>query len=66
MLNGKPPFFEGDLAYQHVHNAPKPLEGIPAVMNDIVLKCLMKQRDQRWKNGTQLAIALEESGLAPG
>ena len=64
MLSGKPPFCEGDLAYQHVHNAPKPLEGIPVAMNDIVLKCLKKERNERWKNGTELAKALEESGLA--
>jgi serine/threonine-protein kinase len=64
MLSGKPPFHEGDLAYQHVHNEPRPLDGVAPAMAEIVLKCLAKDRDRRWKNGSDLAKALEDSGLA--
>ena len=60
LLSGKPPFYEGDLAYQHIHVEPKPIKDIPPPLQDIVLKCLKKRPDDRWPDASKLADALEE------
>ncbi|MGI8907314.1 MAG: protein kinase domain-containing protein [Candidatus Sumerlaeaceae bacterium] len=61
--NGRPPFTEGDLAYQHIHVMPKPIEGIPDSLNEIIMRCLEKDRDQRWANAGEIQKAFEQSGL---
>ncbi|HPB32182.1 MAG TPA: protein kinase, partial [Candidatus Sumerlaeota bacterium] len=38
LLCGRPPFCEGDLAYQHLHVDPIPIAGIPDIVMTIVLK----------------------------
>jgi tetratricopeptide (TPR) repeat protein len=61
--NGRPPFTEGDLAYQHIHVMPKAIEGVPDILNEIILKCLEKVRDKRWARSADIQKALENSGL---
>ena len=58
MLAGRPPFTEGDIAYQHCRVAPRPIEGIPDELNAIILKCLAKDREQRWSSAGELEQAL--------
>ncbi|MCX7624725.1 MAG: tetratricopeptide repeat protein [Candidatus Sumerlaeaceae bacterium] len=58
LLAGKPPFREGDIAYQHCRVAARPIPGIPEELNQIILKCLEKDRDQRWASAGELAQAL--------
>ena len=65
LLNGKPPFYEGDLAYQHIHVEPKPIKNIPPLLQEIVLKCLKKKPDDRWVDAVDLAKALEEFLASP-
>lgn len=50
MLSGRPPFTQGDLAYQHLHKEPEPIEGIPVELWTVVSKCLAKEKEQRWEN----------------
>jgi tetratricopeptide (TPR) repeat protein len=50
LSSGRPPFVEGDLAYQHINVDPKPIEDVPPEWNDIVQKCLAKDREDRWEN----------------
>ncbi len=59
LLTGRPPFTEGDLAYQHLHVEPKPMEGIPPELQEIVFKCLRKNREDRWETADQLADTLD-------
>jgi serine/threonine-protein kinase len=59
LLNGKPPFFEGDLAYQHLHKPPDPIAGCPVPLWEIIAKCLGKEREQRWSSADEIVEALK-------
>jgi eukaryotic-like serine/threonine-protein kinase len=48
LINGRPPFTEGDLAYQHTHVEPKPLENVPERFWQVVSCALKKNREERW------------------
>jgi len=66
MVTGKPPF-QGDtefsVAYKHIHAEPahpatlNPL--IPEEMSRIILKCLQKDKRNRYQNSAELCAALE-------
>jgi serine/threonine-protein kinase len=58
LLAGKPPFTEGDIAYQHCRVPARPIPGIPDELNAIILKCIEKDREQRWASAGELAQAL--------
>jgi serine/threonine-protein kinase len=58
LLNGKPPFFEGDLAYQHIHKEPAPLEGVDEELAAVVMKCLEKDCTKRYESGRDIHAAL--------
>lgn len=60
MANGRPPFTEGDLAYQHLHVEPKPLKDVPAPFADLVMKCLAKSPDDRFQNVDEVIAKLGE------
>ncbi|GAB4314471.1 MAG: hypothetical protein Kow0059_06290 [Candidatus Sumerlaeia bacterium] len=60
MLTGKPPFYEGDLAYQHIHKPPPPLEGFDPDLIAIIMRCLEKDRERRFRNGRELCQALTQ------
>jgi tetratricopeptide (TPR) repeat protein len=51
---GSPPFMSGDVSYQQVHNKPNPPRDvnpiIPAACNEIIMKCLEKNPDERYPN----------------
>ncbi len=58
-LNGKPPFTEGDLAYQHIHKPPDPIPGCPKPLWDIIAKCLEKNKESRWANAEEIVDTLK-------
>ncbi len=66
MLTGRTPF-DGDnpvaVALQHVHDQPVPPSQInptiPPTLEKIILRCLEKSPDMRFRDGAQLARALE-------
>ncbi|GCE47626.1 protein kinase [Thermosporothrix hazakensis] len=66
MLTGRTPF-EGDtpvaVAMQHIQDPPTPPShfnpGIPPALEDIILRCLEKQPEMRYRDGNMLARALE-------
>jgi serine/threonine protein kinase len=70
VFTGREPFV-GDtpsvIAYKHIGEAPRPPRevnpAIPAWLNDIILKALAKDREQRFASASDLAGALE-AGLA--
>jgi serine/threonine-protein kinase len=57
---GFPPFSEGDLAYQHLHVEPKPLTSSPPEFVEIIMKCLKKNRDERWASIEEILVKLEQ------
>ena len=60
LASGKPPFYEGDLAYQHLNIMPKDIEAISKELNDIILKCIAKEKDKRWSSSGELNSALNK------
>jgi eukaryotic-like serine/threonine-protein kinase len=67
LVTGKHPFAEGDAAYNHIHTQPVPPKelrpDIPDNLNDIILKCIEKDRAKRFQSAAQLALALREVPL---
>jgi serine/threonine-protein kinase len=71
MLTGRTPF-DGDtpvaVAMQHIQDIPVPPSelnpGIPQAVEDIILRCLEKIPEMRFRDGSQLARALESLGEA--
>lgn len=69
MLTGRTPF-DGDtpvaVAMQHIQDAPVPPTqlnpGIPPVLEEIILRCLEKVPEMRYRDGSVLARALELLG----
>ncbi len=60
LFNGRPPFTEGDLAYQHLHKDPEPIHGIPEKLWEIVSKCLEKKKEDRWEKAEDIYNAFRE------
>jgi serine/threonine protein kinase len=66
MLSGKPPFWRGEITYQHLSEEPKPLEGVSEALNNAVLNSLRKEPAERIQTieefGTELfgEAAIEE------
>jgi serine/threonine protein kinase len=71
MLTGRTPF-DGDtpvaMAMQHIQDPPVPPSqynpGIPPALEEIILRCLEKVPEMRFRDGSQLARALESLGDA--
>lgn len=63
IITGRPPFYEGDLAYQHLHVQPPPIKDIPKELEEIIMRCLRKNREERWKETIQLRGQLEKIAL---
>jgi len=69
MLTGRPPF-DGDtpvaVAMQHIQETPTPPSqlnpNIPVALEEIILRCLEKVPEMRFRDGSQLARALEMLG----
>ena len=60
MLAGRPPFTEGDIAYQHCRVPARPIPEIPDQLNAIILKCLAKNKEDRWSTARELAETLRQ------
>ncbi len=58
-INGRPPFTEGDLAYQHIHREPTPPEGCPDEIWQVIKKCLEKDKEQRWSTAEDIVEELK-------
>ncbi len=67
MVTGRPPF-DGDspvaIAIQHIQDVPTPPSQlnpyIPKTLEEIIMRCLEKQPELRFQDGSQLARKLEE------
>lgn len=67
MLTGRTPF-DGDtpveIAMKHIHEIPVPPgqfnPNIPQALEEIIMRCLEKDPEKRYRNGSELARALQE------
>jgi len=57
----RPPFTEGDLAYQHMHREPDPIADCPEPLWAIIRKCLAKAKDDRFQSGEEIVQALRST-----
>jgi tetratricopeptide (TPR) repeat protein len=55
LLTGKPPFYKGDIGYQHINvEPPSPKEkndAIPEALERLIMKCISKKPERRFQNG---------------
>jgi serine/threonine protein kinase len=58
MLAGFPPFRGEEVSLQHIHAIPKHIDGVSSWMNSIVMKCLRKEPDGRWRSAAELKDVL--------
>lgn len=67
MLTNRPPFSKGDIYYQHLHTPPTPPKmlksEIPDTLDEIILKCLEKEKTKRFKSAKTLLEALSNLSL---
>ncbi|MBL7075675.1 protein kinase [candidate division KSB1 bacterium] len=65
ILVGRPPFYEGDVAYQQIHERPQPPNllnpEIPQTVEAIILKCLEKSPGDRYQTSNDLIADLIKS-----
>ncbi len=64
MFNGRTPFTEGDLAYQHLNMDPIQIPGLDEELWAIVNRCLQKNKEDRWPNAEELHEALKSKQKA--
>jgi len=64
MLAGRVPF-EGDSAmaviYQHIHEPPPPIEGLPPELQSVIDRALAKDPDNRYQSAGQMAADFNEA-----
>ena len=58
LLESRPPFNHGDIHYQILNEQPEPIEGISSGLNNIILKCLSKDMDQRYQTCDEMMEAI--------
>jgi len=49
LLSGHPPFYKGDINYQILNETPEPLINISENLNELIMKCLEKDYDKRFR-----------------
>jgi serine/threonine-protein kinase len=66
MAAGRPPFIEGDVYYHHLHTPPVPPRSlnpqVPEALNQIILKCLAKDPEQRYQRAKDILADLGATG----
>ncbi len=63
---GKPPFTEGDLAYQHIHKPPDPIGDCPPELWSVIEKCLKKRREDRFTTADDVLEELKQVATGMG
>ena len=57
MLAGHPPFHSGEISYQLLNIDPKPIANVPNRINDVLLKALSKNPDDRYASAAEFGNA---------
>ena len=65
MLTGNIVFIEGDVMQRQINEMPEPpgklVEGIPPVLDAVVMRCIAKKREERFANTRELLAALAKA-----
>ncbi len=59
LLAGRPPFYTGDIGYQILNVAPKPIDSAPRAINNTILRGLAKDAKERFESAEHLLEGLE-------
>lgn len=54
-LAGKPPFYQGDIAHQHLHAEPPKIKGASPAFENIVDTCLSKNKQERYQDCKEIS-----------
>ena len=65
LLNGKPPFYTGDIGYQILNKAPAPLVDVPGHVRGAVVRGLSKDPRNRFDSVDEFLAALEGKQSIP-
>lgn len=60
MLTGSPPFTEGNIDYHHIHSKPPKMVDVNPRLEEIVMKCIEKNPDNRYQSAKELLDDLEK------
>ncbi len=63
LLNGKPPFFTGEVYHCILYQKPEPIEHVSPFMNDLLLKALAKKPEERFQSCQEMRSALQKTGV---
>ncbi len=63
-LAGHPPFYQGTISFQILNEAPAPIDDVPEVINNALLKALSKSPEERFQTAGDLAKALAGEEIA--
>ena len=69
LIDGKPPFHQGDISYQILNKLPPNPDGASKPFNELIQKCLVKDYKARFRNFTEVLDVLEgqkTKGVAQG
>jgi eukaryotic-like serine/threonine-protein kinase len=70
MAAGRPPFLDGDVYYHHLHTPPVPPRTynsqIPDALNEIILKCIKKDPNQRFRTAKEIRLEIESKIIKAG
>jgi serine/threonine-protein kinase len=58
MLEGHPPFYQGDVIVQQLTRQPEPIAGVSPEITEVVLGCLAKDPTQRFRSAAHVRAAL--------
>ena len=58
LLTGEPPFVDGDITYQHLHEPVPPIEGVSDAMNTLIARATAKTPEERWQTCAEMRDAL--------
>lgn len=66
MATGRPPFIDGNVYHHHLHTPPVPPINhnpkIPELLNKLILKCMEKSVEQRYKRAQEILDSFEQIG----
>jgi serine/threonine-protein kinase len=59
LVTGAPPFYEGNIEYQHIHNpVPEMKTSLGEALKKIILKCVEKKPEDRFNSFEEIQAAL--------
>jgi len=59
MLDGEPPFRQGDILHQQLTKPPEPIKHVSKHLNSVIFKSLEKRKEDRFKDVAELKLALQ-------